>query len=55
MRPGDAVRAGDRLLTLEAMKTETAIASPVDGSVHEVVVGAGDQVLSGSALVIVTP
>jgi len=55
VRPGDAVRAGDRLLTLEAMKTETAIESPVDGSVHEVVVGAGDQVLSGSALVVVRP
>jgi urea carboxylase len=53
--PGDAVRAGDRLLTLEAMKTETPIESPVDGSVHEVVVGAGDQVLSGSALVVVRP
>jgi len=55
VRPGDAVRAGDRLLTLEAMKTETAIESPMDGSVHEVVVGAGDQVLSGSALVVVRP
>jgi urea carboxylase len=55
VRPGDAVRAGDRLLTLEAMKTETPIESPVDGSVHEVVVGAGDQVLSGSALVVVRP
>jgi urea carboxylase len=52
VEPGDAVRAGDRLLTLEAMKTETAIAAPMDGEVHEVVVGAGDQVLSGSALVV---
>jgi urea carboxylase len=55
VQPGDAVRAGDRLLTLEAMKTETAIESPMDGSVHEVVVGAGDQVLSGSALIVVRP
>ncbi len=51
--PGDTVRAGDRLLTLEAMKTETAIESPVEGEVVEVLVGAGDQVSSGSALVIV--
>jgi urea carboxylase len=50
--PGDTVRAGDRLLTLEAMKTETAIESPVEGEVVEVLVGAGDQVSSGSALVI---
>ena len=49
------MRAGDRLLTLEAMKTETPIESPVDGSVHEVVVGAGDQVLPGSALLVVRP
>jgi urea carboxylase len=55
VRPGDAVRAGDRLLTLEAMKTETAIESPVDGSVHSVMVGAGDQVLSGSALIVMAP
>jgi urea carboxylase len=51
--PGDTVRAGDRLLTLEAMKTETAIESPVEGEVVEVLVGAGDQVRSGSALVVV--
>jgi urea carboxylase len=51
--PGDTVRAGDRLLTLEAMKTETAIESPVEGEVVEVLVGAGDHVASGSALVVV--
>jgi urea carboxylase len=51
--PGDTVCAGDRLLTLEAMKTETAIESPVEGEVVEVLVGAGDQVASGSALVVV--
>jgi biotin carboxyl carrier protein len=37
------------------MKTQTPIESPVDGSVHEVVVGAGDQALPGSALVEVRP
>jgi urea carboxylase len=50
--PGDTVRAGDRLLTLEAMKTETAIESPVEGEVVEVLVGAGDHVAPGSALVV---
>jgi len=50
---GDTVRAGDRLLTLEAMKTETAIESPVEGEVVEVLVGAGDHVSAGSALVVV--
>jgi urea carboxylase len=50
--PGTLVRPGDRLVTLEAMKTETAIESPVEGEVVEVLVGAGDQVDSGAALVV---
>jgi urea carboxylase len=50
--PGDTVRAGDRLLTLEAMKTETSIEAPVDGEVLDVLVGAGAQVDSGAALVV---
>jgi urea carboxylase len=49
---GDAVRAGDRLLTLEAMKTETAIDAPSDGEVLDVLVTAGTQVDAGSALVV---
>jgi len=52
VRPGDAIAPGDRLLTLEAMKTETAVDSPVAGEVVEVLVSAGDQVDSGSALVV---
>jgi urea carboxylase len=34
------------------MKTETAIDAPVGGEVVQVLVGAGDQVDSGSALVV---
>jgi urea carboxylase len=49
---GDAVRAGDRLLTLEAMKTETAIDAPYDGEVLDVLVSAGTQVDAGTALVV---
>jgi urea carboxylase len=51
--PGDTVRAGDRLLTLEAMKTETSIDSPVDGEVLDVLVAAGAQVESGTGLLVV--
>jgi urea carboxylase len=51
--PGDTVRAGDRLLTLEAMKTETAIDSPVDGEILDVLVAAGAQVDSGAGLIVV--
>jgi urea carboxylase len=51
--PGDAVSSGERLLTLEAMKTETSLESPVDGEVVDVLVGVGDSVVSGAGLVVV--
>ncbi len=41
---GQKVNAGDLLLTLEAMKMETAIAAPRDGVVGELVVKAGQAV-----------
>jgi urea carboxylase len=50
--PGDRVSAGQRLLTLEAMKMETALDSPVDGHVLEVLVASGDQVVPGAGLVV---
>jgi urea carboxylase len=50
---GDEVTAGQRLLTLEAMKMEAALDSPVDGEIVEVLVSAGDEVVSGAALVVV--
>lgn len=49
---GEAVSAGQRLMTLEAMKMETALESPIDGHVLDVLVGSGDQVASGAALVV---
>jgi urea carboxylase len=55
VRPGDAVSSGDRLLTLEAMKMETALVAPCDGKVAEVLVGVSDHVESGRALVVVMP
>lgn len=54
VEPGDDVSAGGRLLTLEAMKTETALESPVDGEVA-VLARPGDQVVSGHALVVIAP
>ncbi|MEJ7824734.1 MAG: acetyl-CoA carboxylase biotin carboxyl carrier protein subunit [Solirubrobacteraceae bacterium] len=52
VRAGDAVQAGQRLVTLEAMKMETPVDAPVDGVVAQVLVKAGDEVVSGSALVV---
>jgi urea carboxylase len=55
VQPGDTVTAGQRLVTLEAMKMETALDAPVDGKVVSVLVGVGDQVVSGAGLVVVEP
>jgi len=48
---GDAVKVGNPLLSLTAMKMETTVASPVNGIVRKVVVTAGDQVDGGDLLV----
>jgi 3-methylcrotonyl-CoA carboxylase alpha subunit len=48
---GAQVKAGDRLLVLEAMKMEHALRAEADGTVSEVMASAGDQVAAGAALV----
>jgi len=50
-RPGDAVKKGQGLLILEAMKMEHTITAPADGVVKEVHFAAGEQVLEGTELV----
>jgi pyruvate carboxylase len=42
--PGQAVNAGDVLLSIEAMKMETALHAERDGEIAEVLVKAGDQI-----------
>jgi 3-methylcrotonyl-CoA carboxylase alpha subunit len=49
-RAGDSVKAGDRLLVLEAMKMEHRLTAPFDGTVEAVQVTAGDQVSEGRLL-----
>jgi 3-methylcrotonyl-CoA carboxylase alpha subunit len=44
------VRAGDRLLVLEAMKMEHALRAPVAGLVKEISVAEGQQVREGDFL-----
>ena len=51
-RPGEAVRKGQPLLVLEAMKMEHTITAPADGVVKEIHFAAGDQVLEGAELVV---
>ena len=49
--PGQAVKAGDVLLSIEAMKMETALHAERDGEIAEVLVRAGDQIDAKDLLV----
>ncbi len=51
IKVGDKVRAGDVLLSIEAMKMETAIHAEADGVVVEVTVKPGDQIDAKDLLV----
>ena len=48
---GQAVKQGDLLLTIEAMKMETGIHADRDGSIKAVHVGAGQQIDAKDLLV----
>lgn len=50
---GAAVKKGDVLLILEAMKMENEIVSPADGTVKQVAVEKGASVGSGDVLVVI--
>ena len=52
---GDAVRAGQALLWLEAMKMQHEVSAPVDGVVAELGVQEGQQVDVGEVLAVVRP
>lgn len=48
--PGQAVKRGDVLILLEAMKMENEIVAPSDGTVASVNVAIGDSVEAGATL-----
>lgn len=52
VKPGDNVKKGQKLLTLEAMKMETMINAEKDGKIAEVLVRSGSQVDTGDLLVV---
>jgi 3-methylcrotonyl-CoA carboxylase alpha subunit len=54
-KAGDAVKAGQPLAVMEAMKMEHTIAAPRDGTVAELLYGVGDQVAEGAELLRLQP
>jgi pyruvate carboxylase len=55
IRQGQHVKTGDLLLTMEAMKMETALSASRDGTVSEILVSPGQPVDAKDLLVILGP
>ncbi|MBB1500224.1 pyruvate carboxylase [Propioniciclava sp. MC1683] len=53
--PGDAIEVGDQVATIEAMKMEASITSPVAGTVQRVALQHSQTVEGGDLLLVVTP
>ena len=49
-REGDAVKSGDTVIILEAMKMEIPVVAPKDGTVSSIVVKEGDSTTAGQAV-----
>ena len=52
VEPGQQVQAGDILVTLEAMKMETAIHAPADGVIAELLIKPHAQVDAKDLLIV---
>jgi acetyl/propionyl-CoA carboxylase alpha subunit len=52
---GETVMKGDKILVLEAMKTQQAFTAPHDGKLTKLNVAKGDQVVDGALLAMVEP
>ncbi|GHC73513.1 pyruvate carboxylase [Limoniibacter endophyticus] len=52
VKPGQKISAGDVLLSIEAMKMETALHAERDGEIAEVLVSSGDQIDAKDLLVV---
>ena len=55
VRIGGDVKAGDPVVTLEAMKMEHVVVSPIDGRVTDLRVQPADQVTRGQQLGLIEP
>ena len=52
---GSAVRGGDRVITMEAMKMDIYVNAPVDGTVAAVHCAVGETTTEGAVLATITP
>lgn len=52
VKPGQSVREGERLLTLEAMKMKNIVTSSIDGKVKEIKVSAGEMVTKNQLIIV---
>jgi pyruvate carboxylase len=50
VKPGDAVKKGDKILSLEAMKMETTVYAEQDGTLSDVLVSPGSPVEAGELI-----
>ena len=53
VKEGDAVKAGDVLIVIEAMKMENDVCAPCDGVVKQIAVSKGAMVATGDTLVVI--
>ncbi len=53
VKVGDAVKKDQVLMVMEAMKMENEIYSPCDGTVQQILVNQGDQLQSGTKLMVI--
>jgi biotin carboxyl carrier protein len=50
VKAGDAVSAGDPVVTLQSMKMEIPIAAENDGTIAEILVGEGEEIDTGALI-----
>ena len=55
VEPGQQVKVGDIIATIEAMKMEAAITAPVAGSIQRAAVAVTQSVEAGDLLVVIGP
>lgn len=53
VKEGDAVKPGDTVCLLEAMKMENDVKSTLSGTVQKILVNVGDSVLEGNDIMII--